>query len=108
MNKRKQQQRKLRTKMELTPGKSLRGWGRINEYGEFSFRATQPGSATRSALKRITGAETEEARCSISASRDLCCIRLTTLKGDHRAMEQALREIFNVAINKLNEYDIED
>lgn len=101
-----EQKKAIRKKMTLEPGHSYRGWAAINEYGEVSFTATQPGTATDSALRKQTGESREAFSYTISTSKDKCCVRLTVLKGDVERMEDALREVFDLAIEKVGVYAI--
>ena len=92
--------------MQLEVGKKYRGSGIINEYGEVQFTAYQQGNAAPSAMKKIVSQQDEASQWAIYASKDLCSLRLTVTKGDRNDMERALRNIFIIALTRMENYEI--
>lgn len=91
----------MKTKKDLTPGVKYRGYGYVNEFGEFSFEPEETGS--RAGQMKIVLSKDDY---TIIESKKYVLVRLKIDKGDC-AMDRlkTLIKNFNELITVFKEYE---
>lgn len=92
----------IRKKKSLEPGVKYRGYGYVNEFGEFEFIPEEKG-AHKGRRKLIK----EGAGFSVSETKGLLIVHITTPKQENRArlMNEYLK-IVNTTLEILRDYEI--
>lgn len=92
----------LRKKINLEQGRKYKGYGLLNEYGEFEFIPENTGAhkGRRKLLK-------EGANYSVYTSREACTVRITVRKQKSMlGMVNEFLSVCNIIINVLKTYEI--
>lgn len=92
----------LRKKIELEQGRKYKGYGLLNEYGEFEFIPENTGAhkGRRKLLK-------EGVNYSVYTSREACTVRITVRKsGNVLRMINEFLSVCNTVITILKTYEI--
>lgn len=92
----------LRKKINLEQGRKYKGYGLLNEYGEFEFIPENTGAhkGRRKLLK-------EGANYSVYTSREACTVRITVRKQSSMlGMINEFLSVCNIIINVLKTYEI--
>ena len=90
----------LKPKLQLQPGEKVKGYGLLNEYGEFEFIPEKTGSRA-GAVKLIK--EGENFTISTTKNKIIVYFRFDKLKG-LELIKKFLQESTNV-LNILKDYD---
>lgn len=91
----------MKKRLDLEVGKKYRGYGVLNEYGEFEFLPEQTGSRSGS-IKQVK--ETETYILSTSKKKVMIHIRLERVSG--LKLVQKLLSTVNEIISDLRSYEI--
>lgn len=90
----------MKQKFDFPIGEKVRGYGCLNEYGEFDFYPEQKGKRAGQ-IKLIK--ETNDYTLSSSKKRVLVYIRL--MKGDRMNMVKDLLKVVDELLKDLNTYE---
>lgn len=91
----------MKPKLELVVGKKYRGYGLLNEYGEFEFMPEETGKRA-GAIKAIKQTDTY----TLSTSRNLVLIHIRLPKVKGLQLVQSLLSVVNELITDLRNYEI--
>ena len=88
-------------KIEMPIGQKVRGYGLLNEYGEFDFIPEQTG-IRQGQTKLIKGND----EYTLSETKKMVIVHIRLLKGDSKLdlLKEYLR-IFNIVLEDLREYE---
>lgn len=91
----------VKKKLDLEVGRKYRGYGLINEYGEFEFMPEETGSR-KGVVKIVKEAE----GYSIKTTEKLVIVHFSLeKKGKSMVMIKMLMDIFNKLINDFRTYE---
>lgn len=94
--------------MAIEPGKTYKGSGTINEFGEVTFRFYGHSERERDPYKMITGKGDGECDYTIDHNTRTLRVHVSVpyCKFKRSVREELLRNLFCMALAKLNDYDI--
>lgn len=88
-------------KTELPVGTKVRGWGMLNEYGQFDFTPEQTGTRQGSVKKVLEGDG-----FAISETKDKVLLHMSIKKQESRLNNvMELCRVFNELMKKFKDYD---
>lgn len=91
----------MKTKKDLIPGKRYRGWGTLNEYGEFVFEPEETGSKA-GVVKQILSRDD----ITLSHTSKYVLIRLKLMKTDQKSeLIASLMKKYNEITSILLQYE---
>lgn len=91
----------MKKKISITPGAKVRGWGMMNDYGEFEFIPEETGKNV--GRQKVLF---EQAGVSVKETKEHILVSLKSKKKKFGELMPALYDLLNSAIERLKNYEI--
>ena len=90
----------IKQKIEIPVGRKVRGYGLLNEYGEFEFTPEQTGIKA-GAVKVVKQAE----NYTVSNSKNCLIVHINVRKGEKMAMMKSLMQTVATILEVIRTYN---